>query len=397
MYPTVQLRVAKLSCSIVLACATIAPAIAQERTREPGHILKPEQAGILLSEMRVGLEQPDKTLDFMGLNDGDTVVDLGCGNGFYTLRLAERVAPSGKVLAQDIQQGMHDQLSKRAKEAGAKNIELILGTETDPKLPEGVADWMLLVDVYHEFSDPEAMLAGIKKALKPDGKIALLEYRAEQTDDVMPAFIPRDHKMTIEEVMSEWTAEGFTLVERREFLPAQHLFVFQAARGDAQPIAWDLASSIYPIDVDGVVNPSTFGNFVHFSGQPALEGFKNYADMGVDTVLNLRMQAEVDSLDFDQAALIKEVGMAYEHVGIRGEPTEEQLDKIFSVIEENEKTGKSILLQCGSSNRVGYVWSMYRATRNGLSLEDAIAEGKAAGMRASSLDKLAREYISSQD
>jgi uncharacterized protein (TIGR01244 family) len=391
MYPRTPRRTI-----IVLSLTALAfslPTFAQERTREPGHILKPEQAGILLSEMRVDLEQPEKTLDFMGLKDGDTVVDVGCGNGFYTLRLSERVAPSGKVIAQDIQQGMHDQLVKRADDAGAKNIELILGTETDPKLPEGVADWMLLVDVYHEFSDPEAMLAGIKKALKPNGKIALLEYRAEQADDVMPAFIPRDHKMTIEEVMTEWTAAGFTLVERREFLPAQHLFVFQSAKGDAQSIAWDSASRIYPIEVGDVVNPSTFGNFVHFSGQPSQEGFKNYAEIGVDTVLNLRMQPEVDSLDFDQAAAIKEAGMEYEHVGIRGEPTEEQLNKIFSVIEENESAGNSILLQCGSSNRVGYIWSMYRATRNGLSLEEAMAEGKAAGMRASSLKKLAREYI----
>jgi len=395
MYSTIRYRLITILCTMALTFATTLSALAQERTREPGHILKPEQAGILLSEMRVGLEQPDKTLDFMKLKDGDVVADVGCGNGFYTLRLAERVGANGRILAQDIQQGMHDQLTERAKEAGTKNIELILGTATDPKLPEASVDWVLMVDVYHEFSDPEPMLEGIKKALKPSGKVALLEYRAEQTDDVMPAFIPRDHKMTVEEVMGEWTAAGFALVERREFLPAQHLFVFQAAKGDAQPIAWDAASRIYPIEVGSVVNPSTFGNFVHFAGQPSPEEFKQYADMGVETVLNLRTQPEVDGLDFDQPAAIKDAGMNYEHVGIRGEPTKEQLNKIFAVIEKSEAAKEPILLHCGSSNRVGYIWSMYRATRNGIALEDAIAEGKAAGMRAPALEESARKYIAS--
>ncbi len=393
---------AYLVTTIALLALAIIPAWAQEtahehnRTREPASMLKPEQAAILLSEMRVELEQPDKTLDFMNLQEGDVVADVGCGNGFYTLRLAERVGAKGKVFAQDIQQGMHDQLAKRAEEAGIKNIELILGTETDPKLPEASIDWAMLVDVYHEFSKPEPMLEGLKKALKPGGKVALLEYRAEQTDDVMPAFIPRDHKMTIEEVMTEWTAAGFALVERREFLPAQHLFIFQAADGDAQPIAWDSASRIYPIEVGNVVNPSTFGNFVHFGGQPDPDEFKQYAEMGVETVLNLRTQPEIDALDFDETAAVKDAGMTYEHVGIRGEPTKEQLSKIFSIIEDHEKEKKPILLHCGSSNRVGYIWSMYRATRNGISLDDAIAEGKAAGLRAPALEESAKKIIESE-
>ncbi len=397
MRTTTRFHSASMIGSIAFTLIGAVQAFAQDHDhghkREPGKILKPEQAAILLSDMRVDLEQPDKTLDFMALKDGDVVADVGCGNGFYTLRLAERVGPGGKVYAQDIQQGMHDQLAERAKEASVKNIELILGTETDPQLPEGDIDWALLVDVYHEFSQPKPMLEGIKKALKPGGKVALLEYRAEQTDDVMPAFIPRDHKMTIEEVMSEWSAAGFTLVERREFLPAQHLFVFQAGDGESKPIAWDSESRIYPIEVGTVVNPSTFGNFVHFAGQPKPDEFKQYANMGVETVLNLRTQPEVDGLDFDQPAAIKDAGMSYEHVGIRGEPTKEQLNKIFSIIEEHETAKKPILLHCGSSNRVGYIWSMYRATRNGVPIDDAIAEGKAAGLRAPALEESARKLI----
>jgi uncharacterized protein (TIGR01244 family) len=384
--------------TVVALLLSAIPVLAQEaheheRTREPAHIISPEQAGILLMEGRVELEQPDKTLDFMGLKDGDVVADIGAGNGFYTLRLAERVAPSGKIYAQDIQQGMLDQLGERAEEAGAENIEMILGSATETNLPDASVDWVLLVDVYHEFSEPEAMLESIKKCLKPGGKVLLLEYRAEQTDDVMPVFIPRDHKMTVEEVMSEWTAAGFALVERREFLPAQHLFVFQPSDSEASAPAWDLMSRIYPIEIGDVLNPATFGNFVHFAGQPDPEEFKAYADMGVATVLNLRTGPEVEGLEFDQAEAVKEAGMNYEHVGIRGEPTKEQLDKIFKIIEDHEKENKPLLLHCGSSNRVGYIWSMYRGTRHGLSADEAIAEGKAAGLRVPELEEHARKVI----
>ncbi len=202
---------------------------ASEAKRKPAGILPAEMAEILLSEGRETTEQPEKILDKMELKDGDLVVDLGCGNGFYTLRVAKRVGPHGHVFAVDVQQGMLDQMQERQQEAGLRNIYSILGEFDDPHLPPGKIDWLLLVDVYHEFSNPEAMLEKIKECLAPGGKVALLEYRAEEDQDpeLMPQMIPRDHKMTVDEVMREWIPAGFKLVERLEFLPAQHYFIFE--------------------------------------------------------------------------------------------------------------------------------------------------------------------------
>lgn len=204
-----------------------APRVIEGRT--PAHILPAEAAGILLLEGREQLEHPEEIVDRMQLADGDLVADLGCGNGYYTLRLAPRVGPRGVVFAVDIQQGMLDQMEQRAKEAGVKNIYPILSLENDPLLPAGKIDWVLMVDVYHEFADPRPMLAKIRECLAPDGRVALLEYRAEQDPATIPFPIPADHKMSVEQVKKEWLPAGFELVETLEFLPAQHYFIFKKA------------------------------------------------------------------------------------------------------------------------------------------------------------------------
>jgi ubiquinone/menaquinone biosynthesis C-methylase UbiE len=215
--------------TFTLACTRPAAESAFERSRKPANPLPAQMSGILFRDDREQLEQPEKILAAMNLQDGDIVADIGSGPGYYSLRLAQRVAPTGVVFAVDIQQGMLDQLQKRMSETGVKNVYPVLGTEDSPNLPAGKIDWVLLVDAYHEFSKPEAMLAEIHECLAPGGKIALLEYRAEQDPSTLPIPIPRDHKMAKDEVMSEWTAAGFELVELHEFLPAQHYFIFQKA------------------------------------------------------------------------------------------------------------------------------------------------------------------------
>jgi ubiquinone/menaquinone biosynthesis C-methylase UbiE len=214
---------------ILTACARPAAESTFERERKPANPLPARLSAILFREDREQLEQPEKILDAMNLQDGDIVADIGSGPGYYSLRVAHRIAPTGVVFAVDIQQGMLDQLQQRMNESGIKNVYPILGTEDSPNLPAGKIDWVLLVDAYHEFSKPEPMLAEIRECLAPGGKIALLEYRAEQDPSTLPVPIPRDHKMTKDEAMSEWTAAGFELVEFHEFLPAQHYFIFQKA------------------------------------------------------------------------------------------------------------------------------------------------------------------------
>jgi ubiquinone/menaquinone biosynthesis C-methylase UbiE len=158
----------------------------------------------------------------LGVKRGMTICDMGCGNGFYTLQLAKMVGENGKVYGVDIQPEMLTFLQQRAAAENVTNVEPILGTLTDPQLPKGKMDLILLVDVYHEFSNPEQMLSAMREALAPDGVCALVEFRAE--DPNVP--IKPEHKMTKAQIMKEWPANGFKLVKEFEGLPWQHLMFF---------------------------------------------------------------------------------------------------------------------------------------------------------------------------
>ncbi len=176
----------------------------------------------LTRETREAEENPKSLLKALKLKKGQTVVDIGCGNGFYTLQMAKRVGKKGRVLAVDIQQEMLDLLDERARQAGVDNVEPILGSPADPRLPRGEVDLILLVDVYHEFAYPEQMLAAMRESLKPDGLIALAEYRWE--DPAVPIKIL--HKMSKEQILKEYLPNGFKLVREFDKLPWQHLMFF---------------------------------------------------------------------------------------------------------------------------------------------------------------------------
>ncbi len=182
----------------------------------------------LTRETRDNEEHTSVVVEALQLEPGMTVCDLGCGNGYYTLKLAKEVAPGGKVLAVEIQPEYFGMLQQRAREAGIDNIELVLGTVIDPKLPPASCDVILLVDVYHEFSHPVHMLQAIRKALKPDGVMVVLEFRAEDPD--VP--IKPEHKMTKTQIMREIPANGFKLVGEYNGLPWQHMMFF--ARDDSE-------------------------------------------------------------------------------------------------------------------------------------------------------------------
>jgi SAM-dependent methyltransferase len=172
-------------------------------------------------------EHPDAALDALGLKPGMVVADIGAGTGYMTLRMARRVAPSGKVYAEDMQPEMLRLLRQNAAREKLTNIETILGTEVDPKLPAGKLDLILLVDVYHEFSQPQKMLRRMRQALKPDGRLVLLEYRKE--DPTIP--IRPEHKMSVQEVKIELEAEGFHLDQVIETLPRQHILILGKTPG----------------------------------------------------------------------------------------------------------------------------------------------------------------------
>jgi SAM-dependent methyltransferase len=182
---------------------------------------------------RAGEENPDLALDALGLRPGMVVADIGAGTGYMSLRLAKRVGPSGKVYANDLQPEMLRLLRENAARARIANIETVLGEEADPKLPQGRIDLVLLVDVYHEFSEPQKMLRKIRDTLKPDGRLVLLEYRKE--DPSIP--IRPEHKMSVAEVRTELEPEGFHLGPVIETLPRQHILILTkaAARKAAAP------------------------------------------------------------------------------------------------------------------------------------------------------------------
>ena len=167
-------------------------------------------------------ENPEGALDAIGIRPGMIVADIGAGTGYMSLRMAKRVGPTGKVYANDIQPEMLRRLRKNADKAQLKNIEIVLGSEVDPKLPAGQLDLVLMVDVYHELSEPQKMLRKIRESLKPTGRLVLLEYRKE--DPTIP--IITVHKMTVEEVRKELGAERFVFAEVIESLPRQHILIF---------------------------------------------------------------------------------------------------------------------------------------------------------------------------
>jgi predicted methyltransferase len=167
-------------------------------------------------------EKPEVGLDSLGLKAGMVVADVGAGSGYMSLRMASRVGPTGKVYAEDVQPEMLRLLRQNQATAGLKNIETVLGTETDPKLPQGKLDLILMVDVYHELSQPQKMLQKMREALKPDGRLVLFEYRKE--DPSIP--IKPEHKMSIQEAKTEVEAEGFKLSNVIETLPRQHILIF---------------------------------------------------------------------------------------------------------------------------------------------------------------------------
>jgi ubiquinone/menaquinone biosynthesis C-methylase UbiE len=191
--------------------------------REPAPVMGMGGAPWLVRPEREAEEAPDEALDAIGIAKGATVADIGAGVGYFTWRLATRTGPTGKVYAVDIQPGMLEQLRRNMADRKLANYEAVLGAVDDPHLPVGRIDMALLVDVYHEFSQPRKMLERIRASLKPDGRMVLLEYRKE--DPKIP--ILEAHKMSVAEVKAEIEPEGFRLEKTLENLPRQHILIFR--------------------------------------------------------------------------------------------------------------------------------------------------------------------------
>jgi len=207
-----------------LLAALLAQAAAPP-ARQPAPVMTAHGASWLERADREAEQRPSEVFRAMGLKDGDVVADLGCGTGWFARRMARVVAPRGKVYAVDIQPEMLDLVRGYVAAEGVKRVEVVLGSETDPRLPALSLDWILLVDVYHEFQKPEAMLEAIRRSLKPAGRVALIEYRLEGTT---AAHIRTEHRMSVDQLLAEWLPAGFRLVKQLDFLPTQHFLIWEA-------------------------------------------------------------------------------------------------------------------------------------------------------------------------
>lgn len=189
--------------------------------REISFVMGHQAADWLNLPGRIEEERPDEVVTNMGLNSDHVVADIGAGSGYFSFRIAKLV-PDGNVMAVDIQPEMLQLIEAQKRQDGVTNIQGVLGAIDDPNLPVNSIDAAIMVDAYHEFSHPFEMIRGVYEALRPGGRIFLLEYRGE--DASVP--IRPLHKMTEEQVVKEMSVFGLEWTDTLDFLPWQHMMIF---------------------------------------------------------------------------------------------------------------------------------------------------------------------------
>jgi SAM-dependent methyltransferase len=191
--------------------------------REISHVMGHQAADWLERPERNAEEHTELLVKTLPVKPGDVVADIGAGTGYFTRQLAEKVGLKGKVFAVDIQPEMIMLLTNRMAALDITNVHAFLGTITDPKLPPASVDWVLMVDVYHEFSHPYEMIQSMCKSLKPAGRIIFVEFRGE--DPAVP--IKGLHKMTEVQVRKEMSVHPLEWRETISVLPRQHIIIFE--------------------------------------------------------------------------------------------------------------------------------------------------------------------------
>lgn len=187
--------------------------------REIAQVMGHAGASWLERDTREAEERTDKLIELLEVKPTDVVADIGAGTGYFSFRLAPKAK---RVIAEDIEQAMIDDVERAKRERKVTNVETILGTTTDPKLPAGGVDLVLMVDAYHEFDQPFEMMQKIAASLGKNGRVALVEYRGEDPDVPIKPL----HKMTIAQATREMANVGLKLLSTRDELPMQHVMFF---------------------------------------------------------------------------------------------------------------------------------------------------------------------------
>ena len=194
----------------------------QQQGGHPGRLFPPSDLGLLDAPDRDLWQRPDQIMDAMGIADASVVADIGAGSGWFTLRLARRVGPQGLVYAEDVQKEMITAISRRVSREGFNNVKAVLGLKNDPRLPASSLDAVLVVDAYHEIEDRVTMLSNLAKALKPQGRLGIIDFRLDGTG---PGPAPEE-RVSPDVVVNDAKKAGLRLIKQEPFLQYQYFLIF---------------------------------------------------------------------------------------------------------------------------------------------------------------------------
>ena len=205
--------------ALLIAVAAAQAVAQQDRGRR---LFPPEELGVLEGPDRDAWQKPDLVMDALRVGEGSVVADVGAGGGWFTVRLARRVGPNGTVYAQDVQPQMLEAIGRRVQREGYRNVKPVRGEPDDPKLPSGALDAALIVDSYHEFQNPVALLSHLAASLKPDGRVGIVN----STRDGGGPGPPMAERVDAQKVIDEASQAGLRLVSRESFLDFQYMLIF---------------------------------------------------------------------------------------------------------------------------------------------------------------------------
>jgi predicted methyltransferase len=194
----------------------------QQQGGSHGRLFLPSDLGLLDAPDRDLWQRPDQIMDALGIADASVVGDIGAGSGWFTIRIARRVGPRGVVYAEDVQSEMINAIKRRVGREGLSNVRPVLGLKNDPRLPENSLDAALMVDAYHEMENRVAVLSSLARALKPQGRIGVIDFKLDGTG---PGPSPEE-RVSPDVVVKDAAEAGLRLIRQEPFLPFQYFLIF---------------------------------------------------------------------------------------------------------------------------------------------------------------------------
>lgn len=214
----------RTALALVAGALLVASPQAQSQSQGGSHsrLFPPSDLGLLDAPDRDLWQRPDQIMDAMAIADASVVADIGAGSGWFTIRLARRVGPRGLVYAEDVQKEMINAISRRVSREGLANVRAVLGQKNDPNLPAESIDAVLMVDAYHEIENRVLVLRNLARALKPQGRIGIVDFRLDGTG---PGPDPEE-RVSPDQVVKDAKEAGLRLIRQEPFLPYQYFLIF---------------------------------------------------------------------------------------------------------------------------------------------------------------------------